>query len=131
MRVKAMSEAAEAAEERFYSIKEEHSRSLARLDEVEVQLRAASFAARAPTGRRQPAISDLSRARSNRDPPRESFSPSSRNVGRGEVASCGAVSCQRWERWRPRRIGGCGVMGVGGCASADPSLARVRISVII
>ncbi|KAJ1467839.1 hypothetical protein T484DRAFT_2315140 [Baffinella frigidus] len=50
VRVKAMSEAAEAAEERFYSIKEEHSRSLARLDEVEVQLRAASFAARAPTG---------------------------------------------------------------------------------
>jgi len=60
VRVKSMGEAAEQAEERFYSLKEEHARSLARLDEAEVQLRAASFASRAaapaPAGARPTAI---------------------------------------------------------------------------
>ena len=58
MRVKSMGEAAEQAEERFYSLKEEHARSLARLDEAEVQLRTASFASRAaaPAGARPTAI---------------------------------------------------------------------------
>ena len=48
-KVKAQAEAAAAAEERFFTLKLDHARALERLDELEAQLNAASFAARAPS----------------------------------------------------------------------------------